>query len=81
MNDSPIRGGGNPFLKAAQEIRLTGQITRPAATERTEPKKSPRARLNYVPGDDEMKGMIDRALAAMSRGASWLRGSIVNLLV
>jgi len=80
MNDSPIRPGGNPFLRAAQEIKTTGAITRPAAAERPE-RKSPKARLNYVPEDGELEGMIGRALAAMSKGIHWVRGSIVNLLV
>ena len=82
MNDSPIRSGGNPFLRAAAEIKATGAITRPVAPEKSEaPRKSPRARLNYLPEDSELSGMIDRALGAMSRGIHWVRGSIVNLLV
>lgn len=78
MNDSPIRPT-NPFLRAANEIRITGQITRPAQTDR--PERKGKARLNYVPEDGELKGLVERALTAMSRGVHWVRGSILNLLV
>lgn len=40
-----------------------------------------RARLNVIPGPDELARLIDRALNALSRGVYWDRGSIVNILL
>jgi hypothetical protein len=80
MNDSRI-SSGNPFLRASQELKATGKIIRPAAQEATSSSKSPRARLNFIPDEDSLLGMIDRALQALSRGLHWDRGSILNLLV
>jgi hypothetical protein len=40
-----------------------------------------RARLNYEPDSETLSGLIGNALAALSRGVRWARGSILNLLV
>ncbi len=83
MNDTRI-GSGNPFLRAAEDIRVTGRIERPAVTapvERPVNRRGPKALLNYLPDDGELQRMVDGALTALSRGLRWDRGSILNLLV
>lgn len=52
-------------------------VTPPPATG----SKSPRARLNSIPDDRTLGNLISEALAALSRGITWARGAIVNLVV
>lgn len=73
---------GNPFLRAAAQLRSSGKIDRVQVIEQAPaPRYSPRARLNFIPDDDTLFGMVNRALEAVSRGLTWNRGSILNLLV
>lgn len=76
--DTPIKSS-NPFLRAADELRLTGKIER--KKEITISKRISRAVLNYIPEDSELLPQIERALQALSRGIYWDRGSILNVLV
>lgn len=39
-----------------------------------------RARLNKVPGPEELSHLINQALTALGRGVYWDRGSILNIL-
>lgn len=79
MADIQISTSNNPFLRAADELRLTGRIERKA--EITTSKRVGRAILNYFPEDSELFTLIDKALNALSRGVYWDRGSILNVLV
>lgn len=79
MADIQISTSNNPFLRAAEELRLTGRIER--KTEITTSKRVGRAILNYFPEEAELSALIDRALTALSRGVYWDRGSILNVLV
>lgn len=73
-----------PFTRAVERARAAKRAGNVGATEETEApvqRSSPRARLNFIPDDSMLADMIDRALSAMSRGAKWTRGAILNLLV
>jgi hypothetical protein len=73
-----------PFTRAVERARALKRATALEQLEDAEPaqvKSSPRARLNFIPDDTMLATMIDRALAALSRGAVWTRGAILNLLV
>lgn len=41
----------------------------------------PRPNRNFIPTPEAMQDLVDRALAALSRGLYWDRGSIVNILL
>ncbi len=40
-----------------------------------------RARLNFIPSQEALQELIDKALTALSRGIFWDRGSIINILL
>lgn len=74
----------SPFTRALERTRAARRsdpLDRLEEAEETRPKSSPRARLNFIPDDTLLGSMIDRALAAMSKGVVWARGAILNLLV
>jgi hypothetical protein len=74
----------SPFTRAVERARQAKRAAGTAdvdAGEEARPRSSPRARLNFIPDDSMLGAMIDRALAAMSRGITWTRGAILNLLV
>lgn len=72
-----------PFTRAVERARAKRRAEGHDEVATTEPvaRTSPRARLNFIPDDSMLADMIDRALSAMSRGARWTRGAILNLLV
>lgn len=41
----------------------------------------PRPSRNFIPTQEVMDDLIDRALAALARGMYWDRGSIVNIVL
>lgn len=41
----------------------------------------PRPPLGFIPSQDVIDSLIERALAALARGMIWDRGSIVNLVL
>lgn len=41
----------------------------------------PRPDVNYIPAPDAIRTLVEKALQALSRGVTWDRGSILNLLV
>ena len=69
----------NPFLRAAGQLRTKGTVDRAAATEPVQ--RSVRARLNFIPDNDMIATLVDRALEALSKGRIWDRGAILNLTV
>ncbi|MFZ4541950.1 MAG: hypothetical protein ACOYNL_09155 [Rickettsiales bacterium] len=78
----------NSLARAAERVRAKREAERAAGV--SEPVAVPlvqkhsaqiRARLNHVPDEETLGGMISNALAALSRGVRWARGSILNLLV
>ena len=77
----------NSLARAAQRVRAKREAERAGALAETTPLVAPRtttqvrARLNHEPDSDTLSGLIGNALAALSRGVRWARGSIVNLLV
>lgn len=71
---------GNPFLRAAEQLRSKGTIDRSAIAAETANVRT-RARLNFIPDMDLLSAMIDRALEAISKGRRLDRGSILNLVV
>lgn len=69
------------FERAAAQVRAQ---RKPDAVSKPEEKRTSaqiRASLNHIPDTDTLHSMIDKALAALSRGVRWARGSIVNLIV
>lgn len=86
MSNAPI-SNNNPLLRAAERVRAAREAERtekPAEATALEPQRTSaqvRARLNHIPDDEALGGLISNALAAISRGVRWARGSILNLLV
>lgn len=81
MANEPV--SGNSFQRAAQHVQASRATQRAQAVAAIQPKTSAakRARLNVMPDEDTLYGLIDQALSALARGIRWARGSIVNLLV
>lgn len=77
----------NSLARAAQRVRAKREAERSATVEDATPliptrtTTQVRARLNVFPDSDALNAMIGNALAALSRGVRWARGSIINLLV
>lgn len=77
----------NPLLRAAERVRAKREAERAGALVEATPLLPPRtttqvrARLNHEPDSETLSGLIGNALAALSRGVRWARGSILNLLV
>lgn len=40
-----------------------------------------RAHVNFIPSSDALRTLVEKAVEAFSRGVTWDRGSILNLLV
>jgi len=81
MANDLITTSGNPFLRAADQLRAKGAIDRKAILQEAPPIRSVRARLNFIPDSDLLHAMIDRALQALGKGRYLDRGSILNLVV
>ena len=85
MSNNPIQN--NSLARAAERVRAAreaeraGKVTNPSPIEPQKTTSQVRARLNFIPDSDALNGMIGNALAALSRGVRWARGSILNLLV
>ena len=77
----------NSFARAAERVRAQREAERTDKPQEATPLHPPRtssqvrARLNYIPDSEALTTIIGNALAALSRGVRWARGSIVNLLV
>lgn len=72
-------GSNNPFIQNAERIRKsTGKAS---GSDAARAPSATRARLNFIPDEQTLLSMIDRALNALSMGRYWDRGSILNLLV
>jgi len=76
-----ISTSGNPFLRAADQLRSTGKIDRAEILVDVAPARSPRARLNFIPDAEMLSEMINRAVSALGKGRIFDRGAILNLLV
>lgn len=79
---------GNTLLRAAEKVRAqraaaaAGKVAEPITITQVKSTSAQiRARLNFIPDNESLSDLIDRALGALSRGVRWARGSIVNLLV
>lgn len=77
----------NPLLRSMEKVRAKRDLERVEKVPSQEvlaPVKTTakvRAPLNDIPDHDTLIGRINNALAALSRGVRWARGSILNLLV
>ncbi len=77
----------NSLARAAERVRAKREAERAGAIVEATPLIQPRttsqvrARLNLIPDEATLGGLIGNALAALSRGVRWARGSIINLLV
>ncbi len=77
----------NSIARAEERVRAKREADRSGAITEATPLITPRtttqvrARLNHEPDSETLGGLISNALAALSRGVRWARGSIVNLLV
>ncbi len=41
----------------------------------------PRPRLNFIPSQEAIDALVERAVAALAKGIYWDRGSIINLVL
>lgn len=86
MSNAPI-SNNNSLARAAERVRAmraAEQSGKVAEAEILIPLKTTsqvRARLNEIPDEQTLATRINNALAALSRGVRWARGSILNLLV
>jgi hypothetical protein len=77
----------NSLARAAERVRAkraaerTSGVAEPIATEVVKTTTQVRAPLNDIPDSMTLSSRINNALAALSRGIRWARGSILNLLV
>ncbi len=77
----------NSLARAAERVRAkraaerSASVAEPVAVEVVKTTTQIRARLNEIPDGTTLSSRINNALAALSRGIRWARGSIVNLLV
>lgn len=77
----------NSLARAAERVRAKREAERAGVVVEATPLVAPRtttqvrARLNVEPDNETLGGLIGNALAALSRGVRWARGSIINLLV
>ena len=77
----------NSLMRAAERVRVQREAERTGKVQEATPLQAPRhssavrARLNFIPDEETLGGLIGNALAALSRGVRWARGSILNLLV
>ena len=77
----------NPLARAAERVRAQREAERTEKPQEATPLNPPRttssirARLNFMPDEETLSNLIGNAVAALSRGVRWARGSIVNLLV
>ena len=78
---------GNSVLRAAARVRAERAKAAQSVAEPitlnapTKTSSQVRARLNFIPDNATLHGLIDQALSALSRGVRWARGSIINLIV
>ena len=88
MTESLIKP--NSLARAAERVRAQREAERANPTEKVQeatPLHPPRttsqvrARLNFIPDAEALNTIIGNAVAALSRGVRWARGSILNLLV
>jgi hypothetical protein len=80
MANDMINTSGNPFLRAADQLRTKGAIDRKTIIDQAPPVRA-KARLNFIPDSDLLHAMIDRALEALSKGLRLDRGAILNIVV
>jgi len=77
----------NSLARAAERVRAQREAERTEKVQEATPLHPPRttstvrARLNFIPDAETLNAIIGNAVAALSRGVRWARGSIVNLLV
>jgi hypothetical protein len=76
--------GGLSVRPTTQRKAVIGKSSDRAGTrsyEREELMPPPRPPRNFVPTQEVIDSLIDRALAALARGMYWDRGSIINLVL
>ena len=84
---APMTSIDNPLLRSMERVRAKRELERAGIVPEVEilaPVKTTakvRAPLNDIPDHETLMGRINNALAALSRGVRWARGSILNLLV
>jgi hypothetical protein len=61
--------------------RKTADKSRTRNYERHELLPPPRPPRNFVPADDVIDSLLERAIAALAKGIYWDRGSIINLVL
>jgi hypothetical protein len=73
-------GIGGFATRPAKRKTTTGQSS-PRSFERHELHPPPRPHRNYIPTQEVIEELLERAIAALARGMYWDRGSIINLVL
>ena len=74
----PLGLGG---LRAKPAARKPGEKQGTRNYERHELMPPPKPPRNFIPSQEAIDALLERALAALLRGMIWDRGSIVNLVL
>jgi len=79
----PLGLGGLSARPASPKAGARRSGDKPASRsfERHELIPPPKPPRNFIPSDEVISGLIERALAALLRGMIWDRGSIINLVL
>ena len=72
-------GGFNAPRPAVRKVVPDKSGTR--SYERQELLPPPRPRRNFIPDQETMDTLVDRALLALANGIYWDRGSIINVVL
>ncbi len=74
----PLGLGG---LRARPATRKSGDKPTTRNYERHELIPPPKPPRNFIPTQDAIEALLERALAALAKGMIWDRGSIINLVL
>jgi hypothetical protein len=74
----PLGLGG---LRARPTTRKSSDKPASRQYERSELLPPPKPSRNFIPTQDLIDALLERALAALARGMIWDRGSIINLVL
>jgi len=68
-------------LRPRPATRKQGEKPAPRQYERHELNPPPRPSRYFIPTQESIEALIERALVALTRGIYWDRGSIINVVI